>query len=110
MFYVEGDGRGLEPAAGLRWPVFEEGVATLASSSCLGLDLNQVQAIEVLAAKDFTLILSMPGTRKTTVVAEGGKYGVGGVIYAFGGGYYFGEGCGWLGGGRGVWDFEVGTR
>ena len=30
MSYAEGDRRGLEPVAGLR-PVFEEGVATLAS-------------------------------------------------------------------------------
>ena len=76
MFYAEGDRRRLELVVDLRRPVFEEGVVapTLtpsASSSGTGLNPNQVQAIEkVLAAKDYALILGMPGTGKTTVVAE----------------------------------------
>ena len=72
MFYAEGDKRRLELVVDLRRPVFEEGVATPSvSSSCTGLNPNQVQAIEkVLGAKDYALVLGMPGTGKTTVVVE----------------------------------------
>ena len=68
MFHAEADQR-LELVVDLRRQVFE-GVTTSASS-CLGQNLSQVQAIgKVLDAKDYASLLGMPGTGKTTVVAE----------------------------------------
>ena len=106
MFYAGADRR-LELVVDLQRPT--------PASSCLGQNLNLVQVIgKVLAANDFALLLVMPGTGKTTVVTEvsrrlekAGKT-VLVALYASGGEYYFWEGCGWLGGGRGVWDIEVG--
>ena len=85
LFYADGDRRRLELVVDLRVPVFSSPPAqdvTPSASSSLSLtrpalgpttDFNpsQLNAIShVLSAKDYAIILGMPGTGKTTVIAE----------------------------------------
>ena len=57
--------RMLELVVDLRWPVFEEGVATPASSSCPRLKTNQVLAIEkVLSVEGYVLVYRGQGRRQ----------------------------------------------
>ena len=65
IFYAGAD-RKLELVVDLRRPT--------PASSCLGQNLNQVHVIgKVLAAKDYALLLGLPGTGKTAVVTEVNK-------------------------------------
>ncbi|KAF8876665.1 DNA replication factor Dna2-domain-containing protein [Infundibulicybe gibba] len=69
LFYADGDTARLELVVDLRAPVFDEthGIPTNHSAR---LNINQQQALtKVLSAKDYALILGMPGTGKTTVIA-----------------------------------------
>ncbi|KAI0290851.1 AAA domain-containing protein [Multifurca ochricompacta] len=79
LFYVGGDTTRLRLVVDLAPPVFNSGSELLAgvraSSRCLALarslNAHQVLAIEkVLRSCHYTLILGMPGTGKTTVVAH----------------------------------------
>ena len=76
LFYAEGDKRRLELVVDLRAPVFSPpDVISSLTRRTLGptMDLNpsQLNAIShVLSADDYALILGMPGTGKTTVIAE----------------------------------------
>lgn len=76
LFYVDGDRRRLELIVDLKKPVFFQPdtsftISSLSSSSSkLNLNPCQLAAMEkVLSAQDYTLVLGMPGTGKTTVVA-----------------------------------------
>ncbi|KAG5651085.1 hypothetical protein H0H81_009957 [Sphagnurus paluster] len=73
LFYAEGDTRQLELVVDLRSPIFEEQLPQLTTTQMLHsahLNENQMQAMrKVLAARDYALILGMPGTGKTTVIA-----------------------------------------
>ncbi|KAJ7044139.1 Dna2-domain-containing protein [Mycena alexandri] len=72
LFYADGDARRLELVVDLKAPVFAEESAPPAH---LGrhfehLNANQQDAMrKVLAAQDYAMILGMPGTGKTTVIA-----------------------------------------
>ncbi|KIK37375.1 hypothetical protein CY34DRAFT_92854 [Suillus luteus UH-Slu-Lm8-n1] len=78
LFYAEGDARRLELVVDLRCPLFddEETIAdelrhvpeyALTSS---GMNPSQLAAMKrALSAQDYALILGMPGTGKTTVIA-----------------------------------------
>ena len=73
LFYVSGNPRLLSFVVDLSPPSFTEEnpscMTSLVKSS--SLNVNQLQAVEhVLKAKDFALILGMPGTGKTTTVAQ----------------------------------------
>jgi DNA replication ATP-dependent helicase Dna2 len=79
LFYVGGDTTRLRLVVDLVPPIFdsESGLlsAVRASSRCLALarslNARQMLAVEkVLCSNDYTLILGMPGTGKTTVVAQ----------------------------------------
>ena len=85
LFFADGDRRRLELVVDLRAPVFSsptalDAIPSTGSHSSLtrptpGLitDLNpsQVNAIShILSAEDYALVLGMPGTGKTTVIAE----------------------------------------
>jgi DNA replication ATP-dependent helicase Dna2 len=79
LFYVGGDGIRLRLVVDLAPPIFDSGnemvEAVRASPYCRtlarSLNSHQMLAIEsVLCSRDYTLILGMPGTGKTTVVAH----------------------------------------
>ncbi|OAX37312.1 Dna2-domain-containing protein [Rhizopogon vinicolor AM-OR11-026] len=77
LFYTEGDARRLELVVDLRRPLFDDEDTTaddlqripeyvLASS---GMNPSQLAAMRrALSARDYALILGMPGTGKTTVI------------------------------------------
>lgn len=79
LFYVNGDTRRLELVVDLRPPVFNKQYDELLESPHHGpalldiakpLNSSQNLAMEkVLSAEDYALILGMPGTGKTTVIA-----------------------------------------
>ncbi|KAL0959129.1 hypothetical protein HGRIS_014422 [Hohenbuehelia grisea] len=84
LFYADGDARRRELIVDLRPPVFDDGVSSCATSAGIAethakavierysqrLNANQAQAVRrVLTAQDYALILGMPGTGKTTVIA-----------------------------------------
>lgn len=74
LFYADGDKRRLELVVDLQAPRFTETPSTIASlestSSSMILNANQQAAIQkVLCTLDYSLILGMPGTGKTTVIA-----------------------------------------
>ncbi|OJA09599.1 hypothetical protein AZE42_10955 [Rhizopogon vesiculosus] len=78
LFYTEGDARRLELVVDLRCPLFDDKDTTaddlqripeyvLASS---GMNLSELATMKrALSARDYALILGMPGTGKTTVIA-----------------------------------------
>jgi DNA replication ATP-dependent helicase Dna2 len=73
LFYADGDARRLELVVDLKPPVFAEG-PTLPPPHLARhfehLNPNQRDAMQkVLAAQDYAMILGMPGTGKTTVIA-----------------------------------------
>jgi DNA replication ATP-dependent helicase Dna2 len=75
LFYVDGDRRRLDLVVDLRKPIFSEPdppfcADEVARTSSLNLNPSQLAAMEkVLSAEDYALILGMPGTGKTTVIA-----------------------------------------
>ncbi|KAJ7505308.1 DNA replication factor Dna2-domain-containing protein [Mycena galericulata] len=73
LFYADGDARRLELVVDLKPPVFEEGTAQPPPHLARHfehLNANQQEAMQkVLAAQDYAMILGMPGTGKTTVIA-----------------------------------------
>ncbi|KAF5381699.1 hypothetical protein D9615_005608 [Tricholomella constricta] len=73
LFYADGDTRRLEMVVDLKSPVFDEHPPNLTPallSHSAHLNANQAQAMrKVLTARDYALILGMPGTGKTTVIA-----------------------------------------
>jgi DNA replication ATP-dependent helicase Dna2 len=76
LFYADGDKRRLELVVDLRAPVFSppDVIPSLTRPSpgpTTVLNSSQLNAIShVLSAEDYALILGMPGTGKTTVIAE----------------------------------------
>ncbi|KAK0199920.1 DNA replication factor Dna2-domain-containing protein [Desarmillaria ectypa] len=74
LFYLEGDTRRLELVVDLKSPSFSAEPLPLPPSVArysTHLNANQMQAMDkVLSAEDYALILGMPGTGKTTVVAS----------------------------------------
>ncbi|KAJ6508771.1 DNA replication factor Dna2-domain-containing protein [Mycena sanguinolenta] len=72
LFYAHGDARRLELVVDLKPPVFVDGVTLPPhlSRHFEHLNMNQRDAMEkVLCAQDYAMILGMPGTGKTTVIA-----------------------------------------
>ena len=78
LFYADGDKRRLELVVDLRAPVFSSSPDAIMPSLTqrtpgppTNLNPSQLNAIShVLSAEDYALILGMPGTGKTTVIAE----------------------------------------
>ncbi|KIK93881.1 hypothetical protein PAXRUDRAFT_33817 [Paxillus rubicundulus Ve08.2h10] len=78
LFYAEGDTKRLELVVDLREPTFEDELVTLDAllrvpeylSATRELNPSQLAAMtRVLSANHYALILGMPGTGKTTVIA-----------------------------------------
>ncbi|KAJ6613311.1 Dna2-domain-containing protein [Mycena sp. CBHHK59/15] len=73
LFYADGDTRRLELVVDLKPPVFAESPTPIPphlSRHIEHLDVNQQDAMtKVLDAQDYAMILGMPGTGKTTVIA-----------------------------------------
>ncbi|PVG03899.1 Dna2-domain-containing protein [Serendipita vermifera] len=73
LFYKEGDHKRRELVVDLRPPEFDEiapsTVATLGKKAGLNEDQRNAMA-KVISAKDYAILLGMPGTGKTTVIAE----------------------------------------
>ncbi|KZS87370.1 Dna2-domain-containing protein [Sistotremastrum niveocremeum HHB9708] len=70
LFIAEGDKKRLSLVVDLRAPTFTSEPQFPALESTI-LNVNQQQAMDkVLTADDYALILGMPGTGKTTVIAE----------------------------------------
>lgn len=72
LFYADGDRKRLELVVDLRKPVFSPPTPPFVPSSKTLRTLNSCQqaAMEkVLSAEDYALVLGMPGTGKTTVIA-----------------------------------------
>ena len=76
LFYADGDKRRLELVVDLRAPVFSPldvipSLTQPSPGSTTILNSSQLNAIShALSAEDYALILGMPGTGKTTVIAE----------------------------------------
>lgn len=77
LFYVNGDSRRLELVVDLRSPTFKDEQTTMNDLQCLldfttatdKLNPSQLTAmVRVLSANDYSLILGMPGTGKSTVI------------------------------------------
>jgi len=74
LFYADGDTKRLNLVVDLKAPVFDDNVPSQAdvpfAQYTAHLNANQRQAItKILSAQDYALILGMPGTGKTTVIA-----------------------------------------
>lgn len=76
LFYADGDTRRLELVVDLKRPEFDDSPAALAEVRRIldqyttGLNSSQQEAIiKALTARDYALILGMPGTGKTSVIA-----------------------------------------
>ncbi|KAF9479182.1 Dna2-domain-containing protein [Pholiota conissans] len=72
MFYADGDRKRLQLVVDLKKPRFEDSKSKVTKSNSIHKHLNpsQLNAMDrVLRAEDYALILGMPGTGKTTVVA-----------------------------------------
>ncbi|KAH9949710.1 Dna2-domain-containing protein [Amylocystis lapponica] len=72
LFYVDRDTRRLGQVVDLKAPTFieDDGVSDPMCPEVLQLNANQKAAVQkVLTAEDYALILGMPGTGKTTVIA-----------------------------------------
>jgi DNA replication ATP-dependent helicase Dna2 len=78
LFYAEGDARRLELVVDLRRPLFDDEETTAEDLQCVpeyilatsGMNPSQLAAMKrALSARDYALILGMPGTGKTTVIA-----------------------------------------
>ncbi|EPQ56685.1 hypothetical protein GLOTRDRAFT_75513 [Gloeophyllum trabeum ATCC 11539] len=73
LFYVDGDTRRLQLVVDLMPPEFEDNMdddATEQVSAATHLNEHQKEAMKkVMTAHDYALILGMPGTGKTTVIA-----------------------------------------
>lgn len=71
LFYVKGDTRRLALIVDLVPPVFDASLAPPPETLPSVLNASQKEAMrKVLSAKDYSLILGMPGTGKTTTTAE----------------------------------------
>ena len=72
LFYADGDVRRLQSVVDLKPPRFYEDIEEWQSVGDAYVKLNEVQRraiAKILSARDYALILGMPGTGKTTVTA-----------------------------------------
>lgn len=73
LFYANGDTRRLELVVDMKYPIFKKDPPELSPnllSYSAHLNANQAHAMrKVLTSEDYALILGMPGTGKTTVIA-----------------------------------------
>ena len=71
LFYVNGDTKRLSLVVDLKAPEFDNRLLPDESELPSNLNVNQQDAVrKVLTAKDYAIILGMPGTGKTTTIAE----------------------------------------
>lgn len=71
LFYVTANKRSLELIVDLEPPEFEHLAAEEVKHCSTTLNVNQRHAVgHILAAHDYALVLGMPGTGKTTTIAE----------------------------------------
>lgn len=71
LLYKDGDEKRRRLIVDLEKPYFEPARAPLATEIPSSLNIDQVKAMhQVLIARDYALILGMPGTGKTTTIAE----------------------------------------
>ena len=71
LFYANGDTKRLSLVVDLAPPVFDDQLLPTEAELPAHLNVNQQDAVrKVLSAKDYAVILGMPGTGKTTTVAE----------------------------------------